>query len=183
MATLNTPYATLAFPSLFQPRPRFEGSEQKAYQAVLIFPPASQKSPAYKAMQDAVLLQAKEGFGEQVKTAQLTLPFKDAGEKAGTWNGFEPGHTYIKTWSTSKPGIVDAQRQEILIPEEVWAGQLVRANVTPKWWSNSGKRGVSFYLNHIQVIRDGVRIDGKASPQKAFDDNVDVEAEAGADLF
>lgn len=181
MATLNTPYATLAFPALFQPRPKFGDSADLVYQAVLIFPPASQTSPAYKAMQDAVIQQAKEGFGEQVKMNTLMLPFRDAGEKAGTWNGFEPGHTFVKTWSSAKPGIVDARREEILIPEEVWAGQLVRANVTPKFWQNSGKRGVSFYLNHIQVIKtDTPRIDGKASAGKAFDDGL---VEAGEEMF
>ena len=176
MPSMNTPYAVLAFASLFQPRPRFEGSDQKVYQATLIFPPPSQKSPAYKAMQDACIEQAKEGFGAAVKMNTLTMPFKDAGEKAGTLAGFEQGHTYIKCWSTSKPGIVDARREEILVPEEVWAGQLVRANVTPKFWQNSGKKGVSFFLNHIQVVRtDLPRIDGKGSAVKAFDDGLVAE--------
>ena len=99
MATLNTPYAILAFPALFQPRPKFGDAADLVYEATLIFPPSSQTSPAYKAMQDAVIGQAKEGFGEQVKMNTLMLPFHDAGEKAGTWNGFEPGMTYVKTWS------------------------------------------------------------------------------------
>ena len=132
MASLNTPYAILAFASLFQPKPRFEGQEQKVYQATLIFPPSSQKSPAYKAMQDACIQQAKEGFGDNVNLKSLTMPFKDAGEKTGQWAGFDPGHTYIKVWSSSKPGIVDVRRQEILTPEEVWAGQTVRANIDRK---------------------------------------------------
>lgn len=181
MASLNTPYAILAFPSLFKPRPRFGGMEQEVFQATLIFPPASQKSPAYKAMQDAVVLQAKEGFSESVKMNSLTMPFKDAGEKAGQWAGFEPGSTYIKTWTSNKPGVVDANRNDILLPEEVWAGQMVRANVTPKFWVNSGKRGVSFYLNHIQIVKsDMPRIDGKASASKAFDDG---EVKADEDIF
>jgi len=183
MASLNSPYAILAFPALFQPRSRFDGSTELVYQATLIFPPASQKSPAYKAMQDAVISQAKEGFGEQVKLNTLTNPFKDASEKTGVWNGFEPGHTYIKTWSKSKPGVVDARREEILLPEEVWAGQMVRANLSARHWTNSGKRGVTFFLNHIQVIRsDGPRIDGKASPQKAFDDG-EVALEDADNMF
>ena len=119
-----------------------------------------------------------KGFGEKVNMGSLTLPFKDAGEKAGQWGGFEEGNTYIKVWSESKPGVVDAQRQDILIPEEVWAGQLVRANITAKFWQNSGKKGVSFYLNHIQVVRtDTPRIDGKASASKAFDDGEVMETE------
>ena len=40
---------------------------------------------------------------------------------------------------------------------------------------------MSFYLNHIQVIKtDTPRIDGKASAAKAFDDNL---VEAAEDLF
>jgi hypothetical protein len=128
--------------------------------------------------------QIKEGFGPSTKPSTLTLPFKDAGEKEGVWNGFEKGHTYIKTWSNDKPGIVNAQRQEILLPEEVWAGQMVRANINPKWWSNSGKKGVSFYLNHIQIVRtDLPRIDGKASASKAFDDGEINEEDATEEMF
>lgn len=183
MPSMNTPYAVLAFASLFQPRPRFEGSDQKVYQATLIFPPASQKSDAYKAMTDACIAQAKEGFGPAVNLKSLTMPFKDAGEKAGQWAGFESGHTYIKCWSTSKPGIVDVRREEILVPEEVWAGQLVRANVSPKFWQNSGKKGVSFFLNHLQIVRtDRPRIDGKGSAVKAFDDGL-VAAEESDSPF
>ena len=57
------------------------------------------------------------------------------------------------------------------MPEQVWAGQLVRANVTPFAWLNSGKRGVSLGLNHIQIIRtDTPRIDGRAPANAVFDD-------------
>jgi hypothetical protein len=64
-----------------------------------------------------------------------------------------------------------------LLPEELWAGQLVRANVTPFAWINSGKKGVSFGLNHIQIIRtDTPRIDGRASAASVFDDG-EVAAE------
>ena len=46
MAGMNTPYATLSFASLFQPRPPMGGVGEPQFEATFIFDPASQKSPA-----------------------------------------------------------------------------------------------------------------------------------------
>jgi hypothetical protein len=181
MASLNTPYATLSFPTLFQPRTRAEGGEP-VYSTVLIFNQAQQASPAYKAMVAAVQAKAKEEWGEKLNMKEVHSPFRDAGEKSSKWAGFEEGHVFISPWSKSRPGIVNAQRQDILLPEEVWAGQLVRANITPFTWVNSGRKGVSFALNHVQIIRtDTPRIDGRGNAASVFDDG-EVD-ESGADLF
>jgi hypothetical protein len=178
---LNSPYGTLAFPHVFQPRARAEGGEP-VFSATLIFSPAQQKSPAYKAMQDGCIEAARKEFGDKIQMRDVRLPFRDAGEKAGKYNGFNEGDVFINPWTKSKPGVVNAQRQEVLLPEEVWAGQLVRFNVTPYAWVNSGKKGVSLALNHIQIIKtDTPRIDGRASASAAFDDG-EVD-ETAADLF
>jgi len=170
MPTINTPYCTLAFPHVFQPRPRAEGGEA-VYSATGIFNPAQQQNPAYKAMQDACMKAARDEWGEKVLLKDVRMPFRDAGEKSGKYNGFNAGDMFINPWTKSKPGIVNAQRQDILLPEEVWAGQLVRLNITPYAWMNSGKKGVSFALNHIQIIKtDTPRIDGRAPASSAFDD-------------
>ena len=180
MASINTPYATLSFPQLFQPRPRAEGGEP-VYSTALLFSPAQQQSPAYKAMQDACVKVAREEWGEKLNLREVRMPFRDAGEKAGKYAGYEVGHMFINPWTKSKPGIVNAQRQDVLLPEEVWAGQLVRANITPYAWMNSGKKGVSFALNHVQIIKtDTPRIDGRASASSAFDDG---EVDDGASPF
>ena len=181
MAMYNSPYGTLAFPHLFQPRPRAEGGEA-VFSATIIFSPAQQKTPAYKAMTDGCIEAAKAKFGDKVSLASVKMPFRDAAEKADKYEGFEEGHTFINPWTKSKPGIVNAQRQEILLPEEVWAGQLVRVNLTPYGWVNSGKKGVSFALNHVQLVKtDTPRIDGRGSASTVFDDG-EVD-ETVADMF
>lgn len=177
MASLNTPYCTLSFPSLFQPRPRADGGEP-VYSAIGIFSPAQQNSPAYKAMVDACIRAAKDEWGEKLNLKEVRFPFRDAGEKAGKWAGFNEGDKFISPWTKTKPGIVNAQRQDILLPEEVWAGQLVRLNISPFAWMNSGKKGVSFGLNHVQIVRtDTPRIDGRGSASSAFDDGMVAEEE------
>lgn len=176
MVSLNTPYGILSFPNLFKMKPRSEGGDP-VYSAVMIFSPAQQNTPAYKALVEACNTAAKDEFGDKVKLNQIKMPFRDGAEKAGQWAGYEAGDTFISPWTKTKPGIVNAQRQDILLPEEIWAGQLVRMNVTPFAWTNSGKRGVSFGLNHVQVIRtDTPRIDGRGTASSVFDDGeVDEE--------
>jgi|SRR6187455_2889355 len=182
MAMLNTPYGTLAFPHLFQAKERSEGDGKPVFSATVIFSPAQQKMPAFKAMQDACIEAAKKEFGEKIALKDVRMPFRDAGEKADKYNGFEAGDIFINPWTKQKPEIVNAQRQNVLLPEEVWAGQLVRLNITPYAWVNSGKKGVSFALNHVQIVKsDMPRIDGRASASSAFDDG-EVD-EAAADLF
>jgi|SRR6187399_2044144 len=180
MPNINTPYATLSFPHVFEKRPRAEGGEP-VYSASFLFTPAQQKTPAYKALVDACVAAAMEKFGANTKMNTVLMPFKDAGEKSDKLAGYNAGDMFINTWSNNKPGIVDTARQDVLLPEQVWAGQLVRANVTPFAWINSGKKGVSLGLNHIQIIRtDTPRIDGRAPAGVVFDDG---EVKEEADMF
>lgn len=171
MSALVTPYAVLSFPTLFTPKPRAQNGEA-VYSCALLFDEAAQKSKEYKAMQDACIAAFKEKFGDKapMKGASVTFPFRDAGEKSDKYQGYEDGVTYINPWTKQKPGLVDARLQDVLLPEQVYAGQVVRAQVTPFAWENSGKRGVSFGLNHIQIVKhDAPRIDGRVAANKAFD--------------
>ncbi len=176
MSALNTPYATLSFASLFTPKPRGEGSAS-VYSCSLIFDPAAQKAPAYKALKDACIAAAKKEWGDNVNLKNVKMPFRDAGEKA--YDGYHPGDTFINAWSKNKPGIVDKNREDILLSEEVWSGQLVRANVMPFAWTYGSSKGVSFGLNHIQVIESEgrQRLDGRPSAGSAFDDGEVAEKE------
>lgn len=169
MSAINTPYATLSFPSLFTPRPRSEGGDP-VFSCSLLFSEAEQRTDAFKKMQEAVKRVAVEKWGDKVNLSSLATPFRDAGEKADKYAGYEEGVLYINPWSKNKPGVVDARLQDVLDPNEVFAGMIVRANVIPFAWVNSGRKGVSFGLNHIQIIRSDVpRIDGRAAANKVFD--------------
>ena len=171
-----TPEASLSFPVFELPRPRSEGSKP-VYSCALVFDKEAQKSPKYKAMrQQACVKAAKDKFGADVKLGTVQFPFKDAGEK--DYAGYDEGFTYINPWSEQRPGVVDHDVQDILDVGGVYAGMKVRASIAPFAWSNSGKKGVSFGLNHVQVMKEGTRIDGRISADKAFGK---VAAPAGAD--
>src|SRR4029077_5479450 len=176
MASINTPYATLSFANIFTPRPRAESGEP-VYSCSLLFDPQQQKSPAYKALKDACVQAARKQFGDNVNLKSVIMPFRDAGEKS--YDGYHAGDTFISPWSKNKPGVGDARRQDILLPEQVWSGQLVRANVVPFAWTHTGRKGVSFGLNHLQVIQSEgrQRLDGRPAAASAFDDGEVEEKE------
>ena len=98
--------------------------------------------------------------------AGLRSPFRPTAEKQ--YSGYDiPGGIFISPWTKSKPGLVDAVRNEIMVAEDIWAGQLVRATVSPFYYNTSGNRGVSFGLNNLQVCRtDGPRLDGRSAPSQ-----------------
>lgn len=179
MADFTTPYAILSFPVLFSPRPRSEGGDP-AYSCSLLFSPDAQNSKEYKAMVKAVEALIPEKF-PKVNRSQLSLPFRDAGEKEGQYEGYKDGWTFISPWTKSgRPTVVDRSLNEVQTPDDVWAGMLVRASVRPFAWTNSGKRGISFGLNHLQIVNaDMPRIDGRVSAKKAF---TVLEDEADADI-
>lgn len=176
MAALNTPYATLSFAQLFTPRPGFDGKDP-VYSCTLIFDEAAQKTPAYKAMQEACVAAARKKWGDNVNLKTVEMPFRDAGTKS--YDGYRPGCTFINVKNKQKPGIVDRNREDVLLPEEVWSGQLVRANVVAFAWDPVGKKGVSFGLNHLQIVESEgrQRLDGRPSPGSAFDDGQVAEKE------
>lgn len=176
MSSIMTPYGILSFPSLFTPRAPAEGAEPR-FSVNLVFNDKAQKSTEYAMMQKAVLACAKEAFGDDVKLDSLRLPFRDAGEK--DYQGYNDGDAFVNAWSKQKPGLVDAQRSEILDPSDIWPGQLARATIKPFAYNVSGNRGVSFALNNVQIVKkDMPRLDGRKAAADEFTDVVDESAEA-----
>ena len=113
----------------------------------------------------------EEKFGQKAKemVKQVRLPFRDAGEKEYT--GFTPGSIYINPWSKEKRQVVDRENQLVIVPGDVWSGQLVRAAVRPFYYDTNGNKGVSFGLDALQIIEaDKPRLDGRADARTIFDD-------------
>lgn len=186
-ASLRTPIGILSFPVLFSPRPRAPGQEP-VYQCSLLFDEAAQRDPAYQALRKAVRdeIDDKNGPGKSQDKAFMQgvrNPFRPCGEKA--YKGYDiPNGVFISPWTKSRPGVVDAQLNEIMVPDDVWAGQLARATVQPFWYSQQGNRGINFALNNLQICRaDGERLDGRRAAKQDFDPYAGAGAAvmAGAD--
>jgi hypothetical protein len=174
MAAFQTPVGILSFPAVFTPRPRSLGAEA-VFQLNLLFDVAAQRTEEFRNLRKAVAetIDLKWGAGKSQDknfVSRLRSPFRKCEEK--DYNGYDiPNGVYIAPWSKQRPGVVDRLRREITTPEDVWAGQLARAVVTPFAYSNSGNAGVSFGLQHLQICRtDTVRLDGRKPAAESFPD-------------
>jgi hypothetical protein len=177
---LRTPIGILSFPVLFTPKPVVPGGEPR-YSVNLLLDPIAQKTPEFAAMKAAVVrtIDEKWGTGKSKDRAfidKLTLPFLRCEDQK--YDGYQiTGGLFIRPWTKNRPGIVDANRQEITVPGDVWAGQLVRLTVSPFAYAQTGNLGVSFALNNLQVCRtDGRRLDGRRAAHDDFDDYQDPNA-------
>lgn len=172
MSTVTTPVGILCFPSIFEPREPAPGMD-KRHSLILLFDDLALQTAAYQNLRAAVQEAAADKWGAaKAQDANfmrsLRLPFRNAAEK--DYAGFEKGTVFISPWSKNKPGIVDLKGHEIKVPGDVWAGQLARATVRAFGYEQSGNKGVSFGLEHVQIVKaDAERIDGRRSADKAFE--------------
>lgn len=181
MSSQRTPTGMLSFPNLFVAKPPAPGAEPR-FSCNLVFGLAAQKTLEYAALKKLVAEAIDEKWGagksrdaEWMKKAKLRLPFRSTADRDYTGYDVEGG-IFIAPWSKNKPGIVDKDREDILVPGDVWAGQLARCTVHAFAYEQPGNRGVSFNLNNIQIVKaDMPRLDGRKS---ARDDFADAPADA-----
>lgn len=97
----------------------------------------------------------------------LKTPLRDGDlEKPG-----EPAYEncyFLNANSANKPGIVDANRQEIIDINEIYSGIYGRASITFYAYNASGNRGIACGLNHLQKLSDGEPLGGKSSAEADF---------------
>lgn len=75
---------------------------------------------------------------------------------------------FVNANSTTKPGIVDADRNEIIDSSEVYSGVYGRASINFYAFNSNGNRGIACGLNNLQKIRDGEPLGGHASAAEDF---------------
>jgi septum formation topological specificity factor MinE len=165
-----TPYGVLHYPYIFTPRREENTGQEPRYAVMLAIPEKFQKSGSdlMKALQEEVIKVAKSYFGDAVNLKKLSLPFRK-GEDVEV-AGVNESDIILSPRSKYKPGIVDATRQDILDPDDVWPGQIGRLIVRPFGYDVSGKKGVGLALQHVQVlVKDMPRLDGRKSASEAFE--------------
>lgn len=80
---------------------------------------------------------------------------------------------FINANSTTKPGVVDADRQPILDTSELYSGIYGRASINFYAFNTNGNKGIACGLNNLQKLRDGEPLGGKSSAEDDFADDDD----------
>ena len=75
---------------------------------------------------------------------------------------------FVNANSTTAPGVVDANRNEILDKSEVYSGCYGRASISFYAFNANGNKGIACGLNNLQKINDGEPLGGRASAESDF---------------
>lgn len=168
---LMTPRFRVSFPDVFKPRAMQVGQTEK-YAITMLFNMAEiNKDPKQKALFDAMVAEAQRAVKEKwadKRPAGLRNPFRDGKEKAHL-EGYGDGVIFVKASTTTKPGLIDGAKQDIISPDEFYAGCYARATVNVYAYDKAGNKGVSFGLQNIQKLADGEPFSGRTSAEEDFD--------------
>lgn len=117
-----------------------------------------------------------KGNGRSVPAlSAIKTPLRDGDAERPDDEAYKDSY-FINANSTTAPGIVDADRQEIIDHSEVYSGVYGRASISFYAFNSSGNKGIACGLNNLQKIRDGEPLGSRARAEDDFadlDDNDD----------
>ncbi len=185
MANIVTPNFRISYPHLFKPQLN-KLSNQMEFSVTALFQKDADLSKLKAAAAEAIT--AKWGPDKAKWPKNLRTPFRDQGERIQAAkdaektppSGYEAGSIYLNLKSKQRPGIVDAQMNEIIDETQLYAGCWARASVSCYAYDQAGNRGVSFGLQHIQKVKDGETLSGRPKVEDAFEP---VKVDSAEDVF
>ena len=174
MPNVMTPEFRVSYPAVFKAKKNdLNGKDE--YSIVMLFPKGADLSKLIQAAEACIA--EKFGADKNKWPKQMRNPFRDQGEREKLDEatgkmvlpaGYEKGAIFITSKSEQRPGLVDAQVQDIVDTSQFYAGCFARATLRPYFYDNKGNRGVSFGLGNIQKTRDGDPLTGRTRAQDDF---------------
>lgn len=174
IARVTTPAFRVSFPNVFKPKAAFEGQDP-TYNIQMLFPkdpetydyPEKVKKFAgdLKKLKSLANKVKKDKWGDK-KINGLRSPFRDGDEKE--YDGYK-GMDFVNAKSKQKPGIVDRANEEIIDPQEFYAGCWARATLVAFAYDTAGNKGVSFGLQNLQFLGDDDAFSGKKNAKDDFE--------------
>lgn len=162
----------ISYAYLTSPRPAEEEGEKAKYGCTILVPKTDKETIAKI---EAAIQAVKDGPGKAKWGGKLPkalkITFRDGDEEKDLDDQPEyAGMMFMSVTSNTKPGIVDRQRDPILDEDEVYSGMWARVSLKAAPFDFNGTKGVTFYLNHVQKVRDDDNLTGRTSAEDDFDD-------------
>ena len=102
----------------------------------------------------------------------LKTPLRD-GDKERKGDDAYKDSFFVNANSTTKPGVVDADRNPILDSSELYSGIIGRASINFYAFNSNGNRGIACGLNNLQKLADGTPLGGHSRAEDDFADDDD----------
>lgn len=109
-----------------------------------------------------------KGNGKTVPTlSMIKTPLRD-GDLERPDNAAYQNAYFVNANSPHKPGVVDANRQEIIDTAELYSGIYGRASISFYAFNSNGNKGIACGLNNLQKLRDGEPLGGRTRAEDDF---------------
>lgn len=170
MKVITGPDTRWSYANVWEPK-SINGGTPK-YSVSLIIPKSD--TTTIKKIEAAIEAAYKEGeaklkgSGRSVPALSvLKTPLRDGDTERPDDEAYA-GAYFVNANSATAPGIVDADRQEIIDRSEVYSGVYGRASINFYAFNSNGNKGIACGLNNLQKIRDGEPLGGKSRAEDDF---------------
>lgn len=160
----------ISYPALFEAKPNPSG-DLKFSCSLLI---DKSDEAGVKALQDAISRATEKGkstiWGGKVPNFRYK-PLRDGDEELASGEKTDPvykGKFFLNASANDAPGVVGPDAKPLMDRSAIYAGCIVRADINPFPYKNSGNSGVGWGLNNVMLVRDGERLDGRQKAEDAF---------------
>lgn len=160
----------ISYPALFEPKPNPSGALK--YSCSLLIDKSDTKG--VKALQDAVdkaIAKGKDSRWDGKVPKFRYSPLRDGDEELESGEKTDKiykGKLFLNCSSDEAPGVVGPDAKPLMDQSKLYAGCVVRADINPFPYKNSGNSGIGWGLNNIMLVRDGERLDGRQNAEDAF---------------
>ena len=167
---ITLPTGVASFPVLFEPKPLMEGKDP-VFSITLLFDKDVDLSALEVAIENAIAKKFPEGAPDGLRN-----PIKDGdlkkSQKTGKVRPEYAGKRYIQCTcrQDDQPRVIDGRLEDIVDKKLIYGGMLANVHVNVFTYNNSGNRGTSLYLQHVQKAGDGESFGAAAiAPEDVFD--------------
>jgi len=174
---VKTGKVRLSYCSIWEPKASFDGAKPK-YSTSVIVPKSDTKTIA--AIETAIQAAYEEGLGKlkgNAKTAPslnvLKTPLRDGDLERPDDEAYKDSY-FFNANSTTAPGVVDADLNEILDHTEIYSGVYARVSVNFYAYNTGTAKGIACGLNNIMKLADGEPLAGKISAADDFAEDSDL---------
>lgn len=172
-------HTVMSYLNVNEPKVPLGGGTPK-YSVSLIIPKSDTATvekirAAIKAAYDEGQSKLKGKDGTVPDLEDLKTPLRN-GDKDRKGDEAYKNSWFVNANSTTKPGVVDADRQPIIDSSELYSGIIGRASINFYAFNSNGNRGIACGLNNIQKLADGTPLGGHSRAEDDFaDDDEDDE--------
>jgi hypothetical protein len=162
----------ISYPAIFEPKENPSGA-MKYSCSVLIDKKDKAGIAQFQKAIDKALAKGQENIpGWKNKIPKFRYPALRDGDQEledGTKSdkAYE-GKLFLNCSSNDAPGVVGPGAKPLMNQDDLYAGCIVRLDVNPFPYSNSGNNGIGWGLNNVMLVRDGDRLDGRQKAEDAF---------------